>query len=413
MSISPTRILIAAENASTRFGGEAILPYHYFRLLRARSFDAHLVVHARCRDELQSLFPDDLANLHFVEDQALQKLFFRLGKLLPHRISEATFGLTNQLLTQHAQRGILRRLVTVRCVIHQPIPVSPRFPSLLHSLGAPVVIGPLNGGMEYPSAFAQAESMLSRFLINLGRTFTNFGNTLFPGKRRAAIVLVANQRTRAALPAQLEGRVVELPENAVDTAQWSVPAVSTIDPHRFLFIGRLVDWKALNLVLEALTKVPFATLDVIGDGPMRSAWRNATVRFNIASRVRFLGWQTQAVCAQHLANACALVLPSLYECGGAVVLEAMAMSRPVIATAWGGPADYLDPTCGILLEPVSAPALVAGFAEAMQSLIDSPRLRDQLGAAGRRKLLRDFDWNHKIDRILDLYASTQPPRASS
>ena len=60
------RVMIVAENASTRFGGEAIIPYHYFRLLRARGVDAHLIVHARTRDELVSLFPDDLKHIHFV-----------------------------------------------------------------------------------------------------------------------------------------------------------------------------------------------------------------------------------------------------------------------------------------------------------------------------------------------------------
>ena len=400
------RILIVAENASTRFGGEAILPYHYFRLLRARSLDAHLIVHARCRPELQSLFPDDLDHIHFVEDRALQKLCFRFGKLLPHRLSEATFGLANQLLTQQAQRTIIRRLVTPRTVIHQPIPVSPRFPSLLHHLGAPVVIGPLNGGMEYPPAFANSEATLSRFLIHLGRDLTNLGNAIFPGKRRAAVILVANQRTRDALPAHLQGRIIDLPENAVDTSQWVVPPSITPDPDRFLFIGRLVDWKALDIVIEALPKVPTALLDIIGDGPMLAPWRNLAAQLGLSPRVRFLGWQTQAACAQHLTQSCALVLPSLYECGGAVVLEAMAMSRPVIATAWGGPADYLDSTCGILLEPLSHPALIAGFAEAMQRLVDSPHLRDQLGAAGREKLLRNFEWNRKIDRILEIYTST-------
>ena len=43
------RVLIVAENASVRYGGEAILPYHYFRLLLARGVDVHLSVQARTR----------------------------------------------------------------------------------------------------------------------------------------------------------------------------------------------------------------------------------------------------------------------------------------------------------------------------------------------------------------------------
>jgi hypothetical protein len=53
------RICIVAEHASYRFGGEAILPAHYFARLRARGEEAWLVVHARTRDELEAAFPSD------------------------------------------------------------------------------------------------------------------------------------------------------------------------------------------------------------------------------------------------------------------------------------------------------------------------------------------------------------------
>jgi len=97
------------------------------------------------------------------------------------------------------------------------------------------------------------------------------------------------------------------------------------------------------------------------------------------------------------------VLPSIYECGGAVVLEAMAMGKPVIATRWGGPADYLNSSCGILVEPESHTGLVAGFAEAMQKLIDSPELAGSMGDAGRDRALREFDWQRKIDQVIGIY----------
>jgi len=399
------RVLIVAENASTRLGGEAIIPYHYFRLLRARGIDAHLLVHARTRDELLTLFPVDLKHLHFVEDQLLQKLFYRIGKLLPHRVAEATFGLANQLLTQRAQRVVVRKLITPKCVLHQPIPVSPRFPSLLYDVGAPVVIGPLNGGMEYPHSFRSAESDLSRTLIAFGRTLSDTTNAIIPGKRRAAVVLVANERTRKAVPSNLRGRVLTLPENAVDTTQWLPTDAVPPDPTRFLFIGRLVDWKALDIVLEALLAVPNATLDVIGDGPMLTTWRKLAERLGLTARVRFLGWKTQAECAESLTASCALVLPSVYECGGAVVLEAMAMSRPVIATAWGGPMDYVDATCGILVGPSGRAAMISGFATAMRYLMESPERSRTMGAAGRERLQTEFDWNRKIDQIVAIYES--------
>jgi glycosyltransferase involved in cell wall biosynthesis len=404
------RVMLAAENASVRFGGEAILPYHYFRLLLARGVDVHLVVHERCQTELLALFPNAVDRLHFVRDQALQKLFFKLGRALPRRLDEATLGFVNQMLTQYAQRNILRALARGfegRCVLHQPIPVSPRTPSLLSGLGVPLVTGPLNGGMEYPPAFRTQESFVSRTLIAAARSFSNLVNAILPGKRDAAVVLVANERTRAALPSGIRGRVVSLPENGVDTTQWEARPESPGTPSgRFVFIGRLVDWKAVDIVLEALSRMETASLDVIGDGPMRAAWGNRAAELGVAGRVHFHGWLSQQECAVHLAASTALVLPSLFECGGAVVLEAMAMRRPVIATAWGGPLDYLDATCGILVPPSSREGLIAGFAQAMQELAGSPESCVRLGDAGRDRLLRDFTWQGKIDAMLDVYQST-------
>ncbi|SNS47992.1 Glycosyltransferase involved in cell wall bisynthesis [Granulicella rosea] len=405
------RVAIVAEHASKRFGGEAILPYHYFRVLRERGVEAWLVVHSRTRPEMIELFPEELERLIFVEDLTLHKVIYQVSRIFPRRISEATFGLANQLLTQLCQRRIVKRLVRDHDVdvVHQPIPVSPRFPSLMSGLGAPVVIGPLNGGMDYPPAFKHAESAFSRAAIALGRSFSNIVNAVLPGKRNAAVVLVANERTRQALPSGLRGQVIELPENGVDLAQWSTkPATRDAnEPQRFLFIGRLVDWKALHIAIRALAITPGAQLDVIGGGPMEAAWKALTVQLGVQDRVRFLGFQPQDVCAKRLGAARALLLPSIYECGGAVVLEAMAMSKPVIATAWGGPADYVTPDCGILVEPGSEDSLVAGFAQAMGLLMDNTDLCNRLGAEGRRRLVQVFDWEKKIDRMLDIYASTQ------
>jgi glycosyltransferase involved in cell wall biosynthesis len=102
-----------------------------------------------------------------------------------------------------------------------------------------------------------------------------------------------------------------------------------------------------------------------------------------------------------------LVLPSLYECGGAVVLEAMAMAKPVIATAWGGPLDYLDASCGILIEPDGREQIIAGFAAAMLRLAQSPELTSRMGAAGRQRLLERFAWRRKIDALCGIYCSLQ------
>ncbi len=402
------RICIVAENASTRYGGEAILPVHYFRSLRSRGIECWMVVHSRTESEARELFPNDIDRIRFVPDLWIHKLVFYLSRFLPRRLSEATLGLFNQIVTQLCQRSIVRGLIRDHGidVIHQPIPVAPRFPSAIFGLGVPVVIGPLNGGMEYPPAFRGSESWMSRTALAFARLFANAGNTLLPGKKHARVVLVANERTRLALPSGVRGEVIELVENGIDTDVWrGAQAAAASATPRFIFVGRLVDWKAVDVAIRAIERVPSAELDIVGDGPMLDIWKSLAAKLGLKDRVHFTGWLTQSECASRVLNSVALVLPSLYECGGAVVLEAMAMGKPVIATRWGGPADYLDASCGVLVEPDSYAGLVAGFAEAMRRLLDSPGLAKSMGAAGHERAIRDFDWQKKIDRMIGIFRS--------
>ncbi|MEO5882650.1 MAG: glycosyltransferase family 4 protein [Caldimonas sp.] len=418
MSDEP-RVLIAAEHASARFGGEAALPLHYFRVLRRRGVPVWLLTHARTRAELSVLYPGD-EHIHYIEDTPWHRAMWRIGQRLPDGISYATTGFLSRLSTQLAQRRLARRLVREHgiTVVHQPMPVSPREPSTLHSLGAPVLIGPMNGGMDYPPAFRRHRGVAERILIGLGRASATALNRLMPGKRRAATLLVANRRTREALPEGLAAQVVELVENGVDLRLWQAPPAGA-EPQSspvttFVYMGRLVDWKAVDLLLRAFSRardqVPMR-LWILGDGSERGRLEALAAELGIAGDppgtiggVHFAGWLAQSACAERLRDADALLLPSLLECGGAVVLEAMSLAKPVIATAWGGPLDYLDPSCGVLVPPESREAIVAGFAAAMVELARSEATRRRLGAAGLLKVQREFDWELKVDRMLALYA---------
>jgi glycosyltransferase involved in cell wall biosynthesis len=171
----------------------------------------------------------------------------------------------------------------------------------------------------------------------------------------------------------------------------------------FVFVGRLIDWKCLDVVLEALCQVPDAHLEVIGDGTMREAWEHLAGELGVSSRVVFAGWLTQTECASHMRSAIALLLPSIYECGGAVVLEAMAAEVAVIATKWGGPVDYVDSHTGILIEPKSRRALVEGFAAAMRQVMTTPELARTMGLSGRERVERYFNWEQKIDSMMHIY----------
>lgn len=403
------RVLLVSEHASAKFGGEAFLPLHYFRVFRGRGVDAHLVSHERTKSELLDLFPHDRDRLHFVPDLALQKGLFRVRSRMPTRLGEVTCGLASHLLTQRMERALVRRLVREKSIdiVHEPSPVSPRQPSAMYDVGAPVVIGPMNGGMVYPPAFRARQNAIERRTIAALRLLTDVGNRLVPGKPSASALLVANERTRAVLsPCMRSVPTYVVPENGVDLSRFhGVEKAKKPAGFRFAYAGRLIDWKGVDLLLEAFPPVAAAgaRLEIFGDGPARRSIEEVIARLDLADAVDIHGFLPQDEVARRLAACDALVLPSLYECGGAVVLEAMALRLPVVATRWGGPADYLDESCGLLVAPDSRDAFVRGLGEAMMRLVENPLLGVTLGAAARAKVVERFDWERKADEILRIY----------
>jgi len=352
--------------------------------------------------------------MHFVPDTWLHRLLNNCGRFIPARVKEFTFGLLSHLYTQVLQRRIVRRLVREYQidVVQEPTPVSATFPSLMFGLGAPIAMGPLNAAVKYPATFQRSRKSLAiESLIAFGHKFVDVFNRLLPGKIQAETLLVANDRTKQALASGVQGKIIELVENGVDFSVWrSESSLSTAPAGQvhFVFLGRLEDWKAVDLLLEAFAAVAQtdAVLEIIGDGHIRGELEAQTARLGIDSSVVFSGWLSQEECALKMQQAHAMVFPSLRECGGAVVMEAMAVALPVIATNWGGPADYLNSTCGILVEPTSKEGFVKGLTDAMLKLAESPKLRQSMGCAGRERVRQHFDWERKVDRILEIYQQT-------
>ncbi len=198
----------------------------------------------------------------------------------------------------------------------------------------------------------------------------------------------------------------ELVENGVDLSVWQTPAPRTANKGSFqlVFVGRLVDCKCVDLLLQAFEPVVERTparLCIIGDGAERARLERRVDELNLGDCVSFKGWLTQHECAQRLEAADVLVLPSMLECGSAVVLEAMATGLPVIATNWGEPADYLDSSSGILVDPLPRKAFITGLTAAMPRLAESTEERRRMGESTRSRVVEKFDWEKKVGSMID------------
>jgi glycosyltransferase involved in cell wall biosynthesis len=405
------RILIVSENASDLFGGEAILPLHYFRLLRARNIDVWLITHERVKTHLLETMPEESERIYYVPDTFFHIYLNKISQFLPERISVITIGAISHVITQIYQYKLAKKVIKAKYIniLHEPTPVSPKQPSILFGLGVPVIIGPLNGGINFPKAFLYMQSKFEKYMYSVVRIISNIINVLIPGKLFADVILVANQRTRDALPLFIRGEVKKLVENGVDLQLWRPTEKDhNTQEVKFVYFGRLVDLKCIDYLIKAIALVKtdcVIKLYIVGDGYKRNELEALVDQLGCADQVVFFGWIDQKYCPEIMTNVDVLVLPSVRECGGAVILEAMAIELPIIAVNWGGPSDYVTEETGILIEPDNIKDFNHQLISAIERLANNPELRKKMGKAGRKRVEDQFDWNKKIDLMIDIYLS--------
>jgi len=223
--------------------------------------------------------------------------------------------------------------------------------------------------------------------------------------RRASSIVLPSQ-THLALSRELRGfeQKTEIIPFGIDESRWlDVPPPTSDGMPRALFIGRLVGWKGVDILLRALERVPDLRLDVIGTGPEAARLRTLAQALAVADRVRWFGEYPNEDVPRRMAECNFLVLPSTtaQELFGLVVLEAMAAGRPVITTA--------VPTA---IREVNVPGEtglevpmrdVGALAEAMRTLAADPLLCARMGGVGRERMRQQFGQALMVDRHLMLY----------
>ena len=182
-------------------------------------------------------------------------------------------------------------------------------------------------------------------------------------------------------------------------------------PHRHLIdclevlcVGRLVPAKGQHILLAAVTRLIAegrrVRLRLVGDGPDRGSLDEAVRAAQIQSHVIFDGAVNQDRIREIYQSADVFALASFAEGIPVVLMEAMAMEIPCIAT-WitGIPELIRDSIDGLLV----APSDEAGLADAMARLMDDSALRLRLGVAGRARVIDQFDLERNVGHLARVF----------
>ena len=172
-----------------------------------------------------------------------------------------------------------------------------------------------------------------------------------------------------------------------------------------LFVGRLVYYKGVDVLLDALRLTERARLAIVGVGPLKARLVEQASRLGISERIRFLGAVPDDRLRSLYKRARFLVLPSVApsEAFGMVQLEAMAAGRPVISTNLKSGVPYVNQhgVTGLIVPPSDVQAL----ASAIKMLIENEPRALALGQAAQRRVLSEFHVDRVVGSHLELYAS--------
>jgi glycosyltransferase involved in cell wall biosynthesis len=158
-----------------------------------------------------------------------------------------------------------------------------------------------------------------------------------------------------------------------------------LEPSRryLLTICRLMVWKRVDVILEALARLPEDVhLLIAGDGDMEQPWRELAQRLGVAHRAHFLGNVPHRLIPQFIRAADVFVLNSEYEGLSHTLLEVQALGTPIVASAvCGNPEVVIEGETGLGVQPDD----VAGLQRAIERYLQSPELRQRMVEGGLRR----------------------------
>ncbi|HEY9833183.1 MAG TPA: glycosyltransferase family 4 protein [Stenomitos sp.] len=411
------KVLMVVEQCNPTFPSVPFVAYNLFKEID-KIVDVTLVTHERNRAAFESqtehkkviyISQSDFNTQYynFVEGFATKG---RINWPLYHTLTYPIYGEFDNKVYQQFKQSILRGDYDI---VHALTPMMPRYPHKVVKAcrKIPFLLGPVNGGLPFPSGFqetAKQESANLNFLRTLGRS-------LIPGYvetyKKADKILVGSTYTLQMLKEMFaipNSKTELFYENGI-SKDFLRQAKNASDGSKvkLLFVGRLVPYKCADVVIEALSHLDKEiqdkiSLSIVGDGSERTNLEQQVQKLNLDNIVSFVGWVNQQQTLEYYSQSDIFCFPSIREFGGAVVLEAMACGLPCIVANNGGIAEYVTEETGFKIDPISREHLVQELTDKIKLLVKDESMRKTMSLKAVERV-QEFEWERKAHRIVAIY----------
>lgn len=193
----------------------------------------------------------------------------------------------------------------------------------------------------------------------------------------------------------------------VDDAFFSFSSQPFPEKPCFVSVGRLSEQKGQYLLIEAVSKLVSQGYDfkliLVGDGELREPIEAAINQFNLQDTVEITGWATQADVQNYILQSWAMVLPSFAEGLPVVIMESLALGRPVISTYLAGIPELVIPEKSGWLVPAGS---VEGLVDVIKTVLETPKSRlKEMGKIGAEMVKQEHNVKQEAQKLKQLFAS--------
>jgi colanic acid/amylovoran biosynthesis glycosyltransferase len=192
----------------------------------------------------------------------------------------------------------------------------------------------------------------------------------------------------------------------LDGTYFSRPAITVPTVRRLICVGRLCEQKGQLLLVEAAHQLTVQGLDfelvLAGDGDMRGAIERRIADLNLQARVRITGWISGDKVSEEVLAARALVLPSFAEGLPVVIMEAMALRRPIISSFVAGVPELVEADSGWLVPAGDVDALSRAMRICLEAPVD---VLNRMGDAAYKRVLARHFIDRQAERLAELFNS--------
>lgn len=416
MKTKRLKVLVIAEAANPDWTSVPLIGWSHAEALRSVC-DAHLVTQVRNRKAILNKGWKEGVDFTAIDSEKLNRpihrlsMFLRNGKTSAWTISTALASLIYPYFEYLCWKTFQVRLVAGEFdVVHRITPVSPTAPSYLakklRNIDVPFIVGPLNGGVAWPSQFSgvqRKEKEWLSYIRGIYRWMPGYKSLL----NNCSAIISGSSATFDQLPTWVRQKQFYVAENAIDPDRFNLTHDGQYKlPLKAAFVGRLVPYKGADMALEALEpllKEGKIRFDIYGDGPEKQHLLSMIDNLDLSDCVTIHGFVGHSELQAKLVSADVLVFPSIREFGGGVVLEAMALGVVPIVVDYAGPAELVSDEIGYLIPMGNRDSIIDDLRLTLGAICADPEQLKKRRKAAIAKVNECFTWVKKAEQSREIY----------